>query len=367
MAEWNKGFFKGATKENVNYTDRFIDDKAFNDFQNATWKYFNVSSGALGPREMRINRNLLNPVEFANYWQTGKHKNHTIHKSYFDPEKKAYRDIDGDGIAPDYYAVDPDGNVVGFNDKYITDPGKGETPYRRAYYNQDRKARENQSYIEALDGMDTIPGWRDIKKMKDNRTSSVWKIIDTYLDAEFRVATQSTKERENICKRILKMIQTTFFDCVTVSEDGKSFGVKQDGVPLYQMKVITESPEFKKLLKVKISQTTIADYIPAGIKEKLVTGMLQLVRGYGNAIEGAYGLYLAANHKNNRITAPAALELYKSIIIKQAANKLYKKLGLTAAEAANNEELFTRYKQELLKEQQALIEKYKTQSYTFDA
>ena len=344
MADWDKGFFTKSTKGKVDYSKNFRnEDKEKNKtvYEKYDWELFNPASGTLGKREIRINRSLLNPNEFANYWQTGKHANHRIHLSNVD--------IDGDGITPDYYAVDPANNVVGFNDRYITDEGKGETPYRRAYYKLDRDERGKRSYMEFLDSQSDIDGWRKISKLKDNRTTSVWNIIKTYLSAEFTTAGATTKEIENVCKQLLKIIQTSFFDVA---------------VPSYQIKVITETPEFKKILKNNVTGSTIQNYLPPGGKTTIVNGMLQLIRGYGIAIRDVLVNWLNTHQNSNRLSPEKALELYKSIIVKKAANKLYKDYGLTAAEAANNATLFEQYKDALKKVQNDLHEKYSQQSYT---
>ena len=96
--------------------------------------------------------------------------------------------------------------------------------------------------MEFLDTQSDIEGWRKISKIKDNRGSAVWNIIKAYLQAEFASANASEKEIENVCKRLLGIIQTSFF----------TFG--KNGVPMYQIKTITESPEFKKILKNTINE-----------------------------------------------------------------------------------------------------------------
>lgn len=361
MATWNQGFFNKDSKEAINYAGNF--QKMAQGFQsNLNWDYMNPTSGKLGKHEMKYNRNLLNPNNFAQYWQTGKHKGYEIYNQI---------DLDGDTFE-DMIAVNPkDGNrVMGFNEKYITDDGKGETPYRREYYKLTPKQREQESYMEFLDNQNTIEGWRDIKKLKTNRSTAVWQIIKAHLNDQFNQLNATEKERENICKRLVKMIQTTFFDCAEVVKQGEEivgYKMKSDGVPSYQMKVITESPEFKKILSAKVTASTIGSYIPQNAKNTIATGMLQLVRGYGNSIERIFIGWLAEHHNNDRLSVANALNLYKSIIIKQAANKLYKEKGLTAAEAANNEALFNEYKQALLQKQQELANKYATQTYTLNA
>ncbi len=348
-ANWNNNFFQKSSNTLADYSHLYK-TLGKQDHQNYDWSLFNLTSGQLGKREMRINRNLMNPKEFAAYWQTGKHKNHTIHKGY-DPEEKKDIDLDGDGVTPDYYAVDPEGVVVGFNDKYITDIGSGETPYRKKYYELDRDARSKQSYMEFLDTQSDVEGWRPISKIRDNRGKSVWNIIKSYLETEFAKTGATLKEVENVCKQLLKIIQTSFF---TLGENG---------VPMYQMKTITESPEFKKILNSTVTATTIKNYLPEGGKSQIVNGMLQLIRGYGSNIKDNILGWLNTNQNSHRISKENAEQLYKSIIIKKAANKLYKEYGLTAAEAANNQELFNKYKAALEKEQQALHAKYSTQTY----
>ena len=290
---------------------------------------------------MKYNRNLLNEKEFATYWQSGKHKNHKIYKA---------GDLNGDGI-DDMIAVDPKDHVVGYNERYITDEGKGETPYRVDYYRKPKSERADVSYTEFLDYTEPKQGWKDISKTKENRKNSVWKIIEDYLDPQLGVVKATTKQRELICKKILKIIQTSFFDI-------------SKGVPQYQVKVITESPEFKKILKEYVTESRMTRYIPDNAKKELVEGMLQLIQGYGSQIHNIYLKWLNNNQNEHRMSVENTIKLYESIIIKQAANKLYKQYGLTAAEAANNEQLFAQYKQALKAEQENLAKKYATQTYT---
>ena len=103
---WNQGFFKKSTKDQKkDYSGDFI---PADPNLNYNFELFDPGRGKLGKREIRINRNLLNPDEFGHYWQTGKHANHKIFRSE--------KDLNGDGIAPDYFATNQQGQVVGFND-----------------------------------------------------------------------------------------------------------------------------------------------------------------------------------------------------------------------------------------------------------
>lgn len=341
MASWDKNFFKKDTKDIVDHTRKF-QNLGQGEEKNFEWDYFNPIDGKLGYREMKFNRNLLNPKEFANYWQTGKHKNHEIYSA---------GDLNGDGIR-DFLAVDPSNKVVGYNERYITDEGKGETPYRFDYYQKSKEERDKLGYTEYLDTAEPIEGWKDISKIKENRKNSAWKIIDDHLDVQFKSAGATIKQREVIAKRLLKLIAETFFA-----------SSKADAVPSYQVKVITESPEFKKILKSSVTKSTIATYLPLNARSEIVTGMMQLIQGYGSTIISTLRNWLRQNVNTNRISSQQASKLYTSIIIKQAANKLYKQYGLTAAEAANNPQLFEQYKQALLVEQNKLAEKYAKQQY----
>ena len=343
---WDNGFFKREAKEGIDYTRNFETMDAEKVGDQFDFGYFDLPGGELEKREIKYNRNLLNEKNFAEYWTSGKHKGYKILKG---------ADLDGDGLN-DMIAVDPTNKyVVGFNERYVTDLGKGETPYRKNYYAQDKATRAKQSYTEYLDTAAQQEGWKDLSKMKENRTKSVWMVIRNYMQDDLVKFGATEKEAENICKQLLKIIQTSFFQ------------LGEKGVPQYQIKVITESPEFKKVLKANVTAQTINRYLPPGGKVQIAQGMMQKIRGYGSNITNVLLNWLGTNQKEHRLSTSAALSLYQKIIVKQAANKLYKKHGLTAAEAATNPTVFNAYKAELQQELDALSKKYEKQEYTFDA
>ena len=339
--DWKQDFFKKDVKQKalLNF-ERLTAENIGEKLGTANWEYLTPIGGKLGNREIRYNRNLLNPDEFASFWKSGKKSNYRIFNG---------ADSDGDGYN-DMIAMKPDGHIVGFNERYVTEPDKGETPYRRDYYQKYNKdQRKDTSYMEYLDSTNPVPGWRDINKIKENRASSTWKLVYTYLDSELGIAGANLSERENICKRIVKVLITAFFAA---------------DVPSFQIQTISSSPEFKKILKTRVTSLTIGEFIPNGAKQGLVNGMLQKLRGYGGNIETVYANLLATNVTKYRITKEDAEELYENLVTKKAANKLYKETGLSPMTITDQN--VQAYKTALTTEKQKLKAKYQTQTFKLD-
>ena len=300
---WTTNFFgkQSAGKAASNYASKFnkinegiVDSYDFN--------YFDVTSGKLEKNEIRSNNNLLNPNEFAKYWQTGKHQNYLIFNG---------DDIDGDKVN-DMIAVNPAGQVVGFNERYIVPAG--ETPYKRAYYAQDKDKRAKQSYQQFLETQSNIPEWKKLDKFKENRSKALHKVIATYLAQELNAVGASSKEIEIISKRLIDLISSTLFAA---------------DVPLYQIKAIKGAPEFKKVLNENVNVSTLPKYLPAGEKTNTAQRMLLSVRGYNDGgFIASFKAYLD-KMPGNRLSKEAAQNLYAQLLAKSAANKLYKEFGIT--------------------------------------
>ena len=163
VPQWASDLFQrqSSSKAGNTWTPNWSNAKSLSEQQqNALdFDYFDVEDGELETREIKSNKNLLNPKEFAKYWQTGKHKGYTIYQG---------KDMDGDDL-PDMFAVNPSNQVVGFNDRYIVEGKDAETPYRRAYYALDKDKRKNISYQQFLAQQQNIPGWKNLDKFKASR------------------------------------------------------------------------------------------------------------------------------------------------------------------------------------------------------
>lgn len=303
---WTSEFFlrEGSTKEKTKFEPKWSEYDADNDTETYSWDYFDIPGGDLGKREVRTNKNLLNPYEFAKYWQTGSHKGFNIYQA---------PDLDGDDI-PDLVAVNKEGKVVGFNDRYVTKDGVAETPYRRDYYNLSKEERKGKSYQQFLMAQNNKDGWKDLTKFKESKGKAVHNIVKNYLTTELNGVGATEKEQENICKKLVDMISTTFFE---------------PKAPAYQIKVIKSSPEFKKVLKKHITMETIPGYLPEGIKQQLAKSMLNAIRGYG---DGGFKNWLMTQYAGitgNRLAVANVNALYSQILAKSAAAKLYKEHGIT--------------------------------------
>ena len=340
--DWKQDFFKKDAKQKADLAfERLTKENIGTKLVSANWDYLNPYGGKLGNREVRYNRNLLNPDEFASFWKSGKKSNYRIFNGV---------DTDGDGQY-DMIAMKPDGHIVGFNERYVTEPDKGETPYRRDYYQKYNKdQRKDTSYMEYLDSTNPVQGWRDINKIKENRSSSTWKLVYTYLDSELKNVNATKSEAENICKRIVRILITAFF---------------ATDVPSFQIQTISSSPEFKKILKTRVTSLTIGEFIPNGAKQGLVNGMLQKLRGYGGNIETVYANLLTTKVTKYRISKEDAEELYENLVTKKAANKLYKETGLSPMTITDQN--VQAYKTALAAEKQKLKAKYETQTFKLDA
>ena len=336
---WNTEFFNRETKEKKEPVwgeyDYAKQQEAYN------WDYFNIPGGKLGNREIKYNRNLLNEDEFARFWQSGKKANYKIYKGY---------DLDGDHL-PDMIATDPNDRVVGFNERYVTEEGKGETPYRREYYSKPKDARKGQTYMEYLDGVNTQQGWRDISKIKQNRSTATWKVIFTYLDSNGGLSgLQATEaEKEQMCKQLVKVISWAFFPA--------------ENTPKYMFEAVTASAEFKKVLKKNVHNGTIHEFIPKDAIPTVINGMLQYIRGYGGNVVNQLMSWLKTNCTKYRIRQEDLNKLYSDILTKQAANKIYRQHGITALQAAENDELMNQYKAAINTKKQELHTKYANQDY----
>ena len=339
--DWKQDFFKKDAKHKADLAfERLTKENIGTKLVSANWDYLTPIGGKLGNREIRYNRNLLNPDEFASFWKSGKKSNYRIFNG---------ADSDGDGYN-DMIAMKPDGHIVGFNERYVTEPDKGETPYRRDYYQRYNKdQRKDTSYMEYLDSTNPVQGWRDINKIKENRAASTWKLVYTYLDSELGSAGANLSERENICKRIVKILITAFFAA---------------DVPSFQIQTISSSPEFKKILKTRVTSLTIGEFIPPEAKQGLVNGMLQKLRGYGGNIETVYANLLTTKVTKYRISKEDAEELYENLVTKKAANKLYKETGLSPMTITDQN--VQAYKTALTTEKQKLKAKYQTQTFKLD-
>lgn len=314
---WSNNFFsrQSAGKAASNYASKFnkinegiVDSYDFN--------YFDVTSGKLEKNEIRSNNNLLNPNEFAKYWQTGKHQNYLIFNG---------DDIDGDKVN-DMIAVNPAGQVVGFNERYIVPAG--ETPYKRAYYAQDKDKRAKQSYQQFLETQSNIPEWKKLDKFKENRSKALHKVIATYLAQELNAVGASSKEIEIISKRLIDLISSTFFAA---------------DVPSYQIKVIKGAPEFKKVLNENVNLETLPTYLPEGEKANIAQGMLMSIRGYyDGGLQTQLKAYLD-QIPGNRLDKDAAHQLYTQLLAKSAANKLYKEFGITPMYLVEHPEQATKF------------------------
>lgn len=341
---WATNFFdKQSTSVDKNYSAKFknLTKENYNTDFNGDWSYLQPNKGLLGDLEIRSNNNLLNPDEFAKYWQSGKHANHKIYKGY---------DWDGDK-EPDLVAVDPTGQVVGFNERYIVAAGQGETPYKRSYYNQPKSERQKISYQQYLESQESKDGWKDLTKFKESRSKATHKVIGVYLLDQLNEQGATLKEIENISKQLVNIIASVFF---------------ATDVPAYQIRAIKGSPEFKKIMSSQINSTTISTYLPEAQKANIARGMISSVRGYSdggliNALKG---------HLNSlggdRITKQNAETLYVKILTKQAANIAYKKHKISPMFLVEHPEAAAAFKAEVEKEMAELDKKHKTDAINFN-
>ena len=300
---WNTGLFD---KDDSTFTPAWSAWNSQNQDEAYKYDYFEFPGGKLGNREVRSNKNLLNPNEFAKYWQTGKHKAHKIYKDV---------DLDGDGQY-DMIAVDPSDKVVGFNDRYVVESGNAETPYKRAYYQLPKSERALQSYQQFLEDQPNIPGWKDLDKFKESRKKALHKVIlehfEKALDAVNIAPKPSNKEKEIISKQLIPFIASTYF---------------ATDVPLYQVKIITASPEFKKILNTAVTSETVKNYFPAGEQntQQIAFAMVKGIRGLGDGgVKKALKDY-ADTLPGNRLAKEPAETLYVKFLAKQAASAAFKK------------------------------------------
>lgn len=320
---WNTNFF-AREKTNKTSTPSSVKWETY-DQENQTeaykWEYFDIPGGELGTREIRSNKNLLNPNEFAKYWQTGKHKDYHIYQA---------PDLDGDG-SNDLVAINPQGYVVGFNDRYVTKEGVGETPYKKAYYSLPKDKRKELSYQQFLMNQDNKPGWKNLDKFKESKNKSPIMVVKQYLATELAQYQTTEKQSELICKKLVDMISTTFFDT---------------NVPAYQIKTIKGTPEFKKILKDNITSESIVGYIPQGIKKMTVERLLNIIKGYD---DGGFINWLKQQYdtqiKDHRLAVQATNDLYIRILSKSAAAKIFKDYNITPMYLVDHPEEVNGFKQ----------------------
>ena len=296
--------------------------------------YFDPDDGDLGNREIRYNKNLLNPDQFAKYWQTGKHKGYKIYKGL---------DKDGDN-QPDLIAVNPEGQVVGFNERYVVEGKDAETPYRRAYYALDKDARAAQTYQQFLHQQQSINGWKDLTKFQTSRVKKPFYIISTYLQTELENAGATQKERDLVGKKLLNIIAASFF---------------ASDAPAYQVKVIVSAPEFKKILEGFITAQYLKTYLPDAKKQEIVNGIVNSIRGYhdGGLID-KLKTYLARVN-TNKLNAEGVETMYLDTLSKKAASKIYKDNKFSPAYFASHPEAAAEFSKAVKAEQTKLHEKYK--------
>lgn len=306
--------------------------------------YFNPASKLKGKREMLSNRNLLNEGNFAKFHQSGKKSANKLYKGL---------DIDGDEVH-DLVAVDPSGFVVGFNENYLIPEGKGETAYRRDYYDLSNEQREALTYQQFLDMQANIDGWKDLSKRKESRKEAPFQIIKKYLDEELKALKASNKDVENICKKLLSLVSEAFF---------------APNVPLYLRKVITGTSEFKtNVLKKYLHSDTIKIYLPESIKKDIVERMDSYIQGYTDGGIHAYlRNYWAQTYNNSNlqdnviknfaINLEDATEIYNQILSKQALNKVFRDNGINALTLAQHPEIANQLKAAYENEKKKLDEK----------
>lgn len=340
-ATWNQNFFErqatGRSSAPVTWRPWDTDHQ----FDTYDASFFDVPGGKLGHREIRSNKNLLNESEFAKYWQTGKHKDHKIYRDV---------DMDGDDVG-DLVAVDPQGRIVGINDRYVTDEGKGETFYKKEYYKLPKAQRNNLSYQQFLETQETKEGWKDLTKFKESRAKATHRVIRDYLDEELGQAKATEKQSETIAKQLLNLIITTFFDLST---------------PLYQIKVISGSAEFKKVLKSKITADTIGNYLPAAYKQTIANSMVSAARGYSDGgMRAALKSQILDKISENRLSAKDASALYLRILSKSAASKAYKQFGITPMYLVDNPNQAEAFAAEVKKIMDELDKKHQMEAVNF--
>lgn len=337
--QWGNTFFaktSDSSKSISGYKDRFqsIDESAASDFMaNANWELFNPAGESLGTREIRSNTNLLDPEEFARYWQTGKHKNYKIYSGY---------DTDGDGIT-DMIALDPKNVVVGFNERYIIDEGKGEYPYKRDYYKLPKDERKKMSYSQFLENQETKEGWKDLTKYKESRSKATWKRIYNHVGQVFKALGATPKETEKCSKDMLSIIsKAIFFDPKT---------------PAHQIRIVMSSPEFKKIQSQNVTTQLIQQIINQQNVQALCKGFLNAARGYNDGGAKNYlSGYLAGWH-NVRIDAAAINDIYLNLLSKSAATKAYKEKDLTPMAIARDPNKAQEFSQAVQKIMQELDKK----------
>ena len=340
-ATWNQNFFERQATGRSSAPVRWSVWDSANENKVYDSSFFDIPGGDLGKREIRSNKNLLNEKEFAKYWQTGKHKDHKIYNGV---------DIDGDDV-DDLIAVDPQGRIVGFNDRYVTDKGKGETFYKKAYYKMPKEQRNNISYQQFLETQETEEGWKDLTKFKESRAKATHRVIRDYLDEELGQAKATEKQSETIAKHLLNLIITTFFDLST---------------PIYQIKVISGSAEFKKVLKSKITAETIGNYLPAAYKQTIANSMVSAARGYSDGgMRAALKTQILDKISENRLSAKDANALYLRILSKSAASKAYKQFGITPMYLVDNPNQAEAFAAEVKKIMDELDQKHKMEAVNF--
>ena len=188
---------------------------------------FNPISIGAQKREIGINNNLLNDSNFARFWsQRGI------------PEKDIakYKDVDGDGVE-DLVAYQ-NGNVVGFNQYYVTEPNTSQQAYRKQYYSQDKAARKAQSYTRYRNTLEDVDGFMSLVELKKRKQESdIAKILDAFKVelAEF----ETVNEREMLAQTFAKMVKLSIFE---------------DGIPIEDIKVIQSASKFKKLYKAALEK-----------------------------------------------------------------------------------------------------------------
>ena len=342
---WKNDFYNSKKDPNGEKTYPPFQSLNNDNDTNFDWSYFTPSNKAnnrdLGNREMKYNYNLLNESNFRKYWTTGKHSGYEVYDG---------KDFDGDGVN-DYVAINPQGRkVMGFNERYITDELKGETPYRRDYYSQNKNFRDGKTYMQYLEfDAENKPGWKDLQKLKANRLSAPWKVIMFYLSDVLTDKAVSMKQAEQIAKKLLKCISHAFF---------------ATNVPTYQRKHIVKTSEFKNILKKYVTSDTIETFIPIGAIDNVVSALLQGMEGYGNSrILNKLVQWLTENNTKYRISAEEAAELYNTIISKKAIMEAYKQTGINPMNLANNPHLATQFANTVAQKKAELARKHANQDY----